>query len=383
MGRTANLEPRKDTSKGLWYLCIPKRISNTGKWRREYFPTKKEAETRSSSLKKIDKHYRNLANKITPELMQDAVELNDLAQIYGFSNLREAFMAWANDHERKNAAITFGDLIEVHETDFSGNWSDGYLRSRWKPFCKKVEDLKPTSIALMNSDFWRDWLAAWRKKTKPAPATYNQTASLLKSLFSHEKARGAHEYNPIDTIPRLKDVRSEVCVSPTNEVQALLNWCWANDQELIPYFALGYFAGLRPQSELLTMTFERINLDDNIIDCVTTKTHRNPRRQIPIETNAYQWLQGFKGQKGSIIPTNFQKRHNTAKEKAKVTWGHDIMRHSYGSYYEAVNRRKAGCRESLSYNMGHSSFKTYEQNYRNGKITPTQAESYWAIKPPS
>lgn len=383
MGRTANLEPSKDKSKGLWYLCIPKRISNTGKWRREYFPTKKEAETRSSTLKKIDKHYRNLANKITPELMQDAVELNDLAQIYGFGNLREAFMTWASNHERQNSSVTFGELIQVHEADFSGNWSHGYLTARWKPFCNKVEDLKPTSIALMNSDFWRDWLAGWKKKTKPAPTTYNQTVGLIKTLFSHEKARGAHEYNPIDTIPRLKNVRGEVCVSPTTEVKALLDWCWKNDRELIPYFVLGYFAGLRPQSEILTMTFERINLDDNIIDCVTTKTHRNPRRQIPIETNAYQWLKEFKGQKGSILPKNFRKRHNTAKEKAEMTWGHDIMRHSYGSYYEAINRRKAGCRESLSYNMGHSSFKTYEQNYRNGKITPKQAKSYWAIKPPS
>ena len=58
------------------------------------------------------------------------------------------------------------------------------------------------------------------------------------------------------------------------------------------------------------------------------------------------------------------------------------MRHSYGSYYEAKNRRNAGCRESLSYNMGHSSFKTYEQNYRNGKITPKLAEEFWAILPP-
>jgi len=382
MGRTADLEPRKDASKNLWYLCIPKRISDTGKWRREYFQTKKEAESRSSTLRKTDKHYRSLSGKISPSLMQDAVELNELAQIYGFSGLREAFMAWSENYERQNTTLNFGELIQVHETDFSENWSRGYLTARWKPFCNKVDDLTSTSIALMDSDYWRDWLKNWRQKTKPAPATYNQTVGMLKTVFSHEKARGVHEYNPLDVIPRLKDVRNEVCVSTPEDVKNLLLWCWEHDRELIPYFVLGYFGGLRPQAEIATMKFEQINLKDRIIDCITTKTHRNPRRQIPIENNAYEWLKPFANSKGSVLPKNFTKRHNKAKKESEVQWGHDIMRHSYGSYYEAMNRGNSGCRESLTYNMGHTSFKTYEQKYRNGKIAPKEAKAFWSIVPP-
>jgi len=381
MGRTATLLPVYQKSKKLWLLSVPPRLSKTGKRAQEYFQTKKEAETRSNSLKKLEKRNRSLAVKASAQLIQDAVELNELSQIYGFAGLREAFMTWAEQHVRKNSAVSFGELLQAHEGDHAENWSQAYFSTRWKTFCKKVDKIKGEPISLMDTDYWRAWLAAWRKKAKPAPASYNQIVSLLRTVFGHEKARGAHDHNPIDAIPRLKDVRSEVCVSPPKEVETLLSWCWENDRELVPYFVLGYFGGLRPQSEIQSMTFEQINLEERLIDCVTTKTHRNPRRQIPIEDNALQWLLPFEGSKGSVIPENFTKRYLKARGEAAVTWGHDIMRHSYGSYFEAKNRSSEGCREKLSYNMGHSSFKTYEQKYRNGKITPKQAEEYWAIVP--
>lgn len=379
MGRTATLIPTYQKSKKLWLISLPPRLSATGKRAQEYFQTKKEAEQRSSALKKMEKRNQRLAVKASAELVEDAVELNELAQFHGFSGLREAFMTWADQYQRQSTSLTFGELVQVHEDDFSENWAPTYLAARWKPFRNKVREIEPESIAVMDTDYWREWLAGWRKKEKPAPASYNQFVSLMKTVFGHEKARGVHDFNPLDAIPRLKDVRGEVCVSTVKDVTSLLDWCWENDRELIPYFALGFFAGMRPQSEILQTTFEQINFKERIIDCVTTKTSRNPRRQIPIEENLFQWLIEFQRETSSIIPANFVKRHNIAKKESEITWGHDIMRHSYGSYYEALNRGKPGCRENLTYNMGHTSFKTYEQKYRNGKVTPKEAEAYWSI----
>ena len=381
MGRTATLNPAYQKSKKRWLLSVPPRLSRTGKRSQEYFLTKKEAESRANSLKRLEKENGSLAGKASMKLIQEAVELDELAKIHGYSGLREAFLAWAEQHERKNGAMSFADLMAAYEVDKSPNWSQAYFVTRWKTFCKKVENIGDTSIALMDTDFWRDWMASYAKKDKPAPGTYNQILSLARSVLGHEKAKIIHPLNPLDAIPKLRNVRGEVCVSTPQEVNTLLQWCWENDRELVPYFVLGYFAGMRPQAEILKTKFKQINLDEKLIDCVTTKTHRNPRRQIPIEDNAFEWLVHFKNSKGLVIPKNFTKRHNIAKKAAALPWGHDIMRHSYGSYFEALNRGNTGCREKLSYNMGHSSFKTYEQNYRNGKITPKLADEYWAIVP--
>lgn len=383
MGRRATFAPIKDQKKSLWYVSIPGRLSPTGKRAREYFKAKKDAEKRSSSLVKMEKHFADVAKHVSPDLIRDAVELNDLSQLYGFSGLREAFSTLTKDFERRNMAVSLGELFEGHENDSKKNWSSEYLKSRWKPFCKKFAEISDQSIAVLDSDFWRKWFDGWHKKVSPAPATYNQILSLMRTVFGHEKAREVHKKNPLEHLSNFKDVRSEICISPTEEVKGLLEWCHENDSELIPYFAIGFFAGMRPQAELQPMQFEQINFEEGILDCVTTKTHRKPRRQIPMEPNLKRWLKPFQGSRGSILPKNFTKRHNKAKKESGIIWGHDIMRHSYGSYFEAFHRSESGCRERIVYNMGHTSFKTYEQKYRNGKVTPKQAKDFWSIKPPA
>lgn len=143
---------------------------------------------------------------------------------------------------------------------------------------------------------------------------------------------------------------------------------------------MGFFAGLRPIAEIQPLSFEQIDFEAKVIKVVTTKTARNPRRQVPLEENAFEWLKGFRESRGPICPSNLAKRVGRAKKSAGIEWGHDIMRHSYGSYWEAAQRDQSGCREQLSYNMGHSSFKTYEQNYRNDR-SKADASAYWAISP--
>jgi len=55
----------------------------------------------------------------------------------------------------------------------------------------------------------------------------------------------------------------------------------------------------------------------------------------------------------------------------------DIMRYSDGSYLDA----KYQDRNMVKENMGHSDFKTYEQDYRKA-LTLKQGEEFWSIFPP-
>lgn len=382
MGRHATLEPTFLRSKAAWYLSVPPLLSQTGKRAQEYFRTKAEAELRAKELKRIKREKDGYAAKANSQLIRDAVECDELAQIYGFSGLREAFMTWSNQFDKQSKAIMFEQLLDAYEGDHSQNWSTTYVSARWKPFRKKMEPLLSEVVTLMDTDFWRQWLGEWREQNDPAPTTYNQILGLLRGLFRHETARAIFAQNPIEPVPALKNIRTEVCVATPPEVQSLLGWAWQNDQDVVPYFAIGFFAGLRPLSELKPLRFSQISISDRLISVVTTKTQRNPRRQVPIEDNLQCWLAPFNNRDGMVCPSNLTKRVNRAKKASGIAWGHDIMRHSYGSYWEAAHRTDAGCRESLSYNMGHSSFKTYEQNYRNDR-TSGEADAYWEIVPPT
>ncbi|MCW1914988.1 site-specific integrase [Luteolibacter sp. GHJ8] len=145
---------------------------------------------------------------------------------------------------------------------------------------------------------------------------------------------------------------------------------------MVPYFAICYFAGLRPDSEARALRFEHIDWKEGHIKVDVTKTNDGPNRYVEIEKPLRAWLRSWMRRKGPIVPDNFAKRRrrliygyyttpgatlaDEAKWKQLVPWGHDITRHSYDSYWEAANRGKAGSRERIMSNMGHRDFKTQE-----------------------
>jgi len=48
-----------------------------------------------------------MAQKAPPSLLEDAVELDGLAKIMGFSGLREAFLSFSAEFEKRNRSISF------------------------------------------------------------------------------------------------------------------------------------------------------------------------------------------------------------------------------------------------------------------------------------
>lgn len=395
MARVARLEPRFSRREKRWRLNVPPELSPTGKRRREFFETEELAKRRAAQLTAVrESKSASVARWAQPELIAAAVECEARAVELGFSSLSEAFTTMSEEWSYRHATPRLGDLLRAHEADHGGNWSDKYRSDRWKPFRKILVAIEDEKIGRLDSDFWRRFLAKWREKKSPAPATYNQALSMLRTIFRHEIARRHTSFNPLDPIPSIVHKREEVAVSDPGHVRALLEWCHENDAELVPYFVLGYFAGLRPQAELAGLRFEHIDHNARLIDVRSTKTRR--RRHVPLEGNAAAWLRPWARRKGPVCPKNLRRRIDAAREgAAKVLygpdddmnptkpfpWGHDIMRHSYGSFWEAAHRKEAGCRDILVYNMGHTTFRTFDQHYRNDR-TSDSAEKFWSIVPP-
>jgi integrase len=388
MGRVVKFVPKRLKS-GKWQLNLPPLMSDTGKRKRVVFDTKEKALERADFMK--DWHgskLRGLARHASPEFILEALDCYEAAGAMGFDSLKAAFAAMSRDYEKRHSSGTFRELVTAFEADHKANWSKNYVAKRWGPFLSRLGELDDVPIGLQDTDYWRKWFTEWRKASSPSVATYNQTLGMIRALFGHEKARKSHAFNPLAPIPGAKETHAKtISISTPAEVNAILLWCQENDAALIPYFVLGYFAGMRPEAEIQHATFERINFATKTIDCRTTKTRKASRRHIPLEDAAAAWLAPFARRKGSIMVTNFRKRFDAARVGAAAAlklpefpWGHDCMRHSYGSYWEASHRNEPGCREKLSYNMGHTSFKTFDQYYRNDR-TEAEAKAYWSIMP--
>lgn len=147
----------KRKTKRPWYLGIPKRLSPSGAYRREYFPSQKEAEERARQLMGLDKQSHQAVVRAGPKLIEAAVNYDDLFRdIYGFEGglvqACEAFMAHLDSQQ---GSVTLGKLLDAYELEGFKDWAKG-TRDAWKALRKHVAELEERPANTLDTSFWRE-----------------------------------------------------------------------------------------------------------------------------------------------------------------------------------------------------------------------------------
>ena len=396
MARHASLAPRKDPAKNLWVISLPKSLSSTGKRQREYFRSKVEAEKRSEQLHRLQDHSARVVRQAGPELIKAAVNYNELFQsLYGFDGgLAEACEAFMKRLDTETSTPRFSQLLDAYERDNAINWKPAYA-TKWRWFRKHADQAGDSLILELDSHFWVNWLGQRTQREGWSDGTFNEVASMLSSVWKHAVAQDVVERNPVEGVKRRKIRRQAKPVYTVEQVRGLMNTAWEHDCDMVPYFAIAVFAGLRPDSEIPNLTWENVDFDEGWIRVAAHFENKTEtKRFVPIEDNLRRWLTPWTNARGRVTPTNFVRRRQwitrgryqalvgvSEKEWTElVPYGEhvrDITRHTYGSYLEAKYRDRNIVKE----NMGHTDFRTYEQHYRNAR-PPKEAELFWALVPP-
>ncbi len=390
MGRFADFKPRKDHSADRWCVSVPARLAPTGKRMRKYFRSKHEAEDYSGDLIKLERANAKLIQKIDPSLIETAVKFDDLFKIYGFKGLADACDNLVARLDRESHSMTLGGLLESYEEINRVNWGERYFQV-WKTVCSLLKELASNPVSTLDKPFWKSWMESKQKERGWSERSYNDFLSRLSSIWKYAVDNDFVERNPMEGIPRRKLKTTAVSILSIAQVTKILETASQHDPEMVPYFAIGIFAGLRPNSELEKLLWEDVNFEEKWIR-VMFGNKTDTKRFVPIEANLMKWLEPWKGRTGSIAPINHVKRRRyivrgkyqspqDSKEEQWtpiVSWSQrDIMRHSYGSYLDGQYRDRNLVKE----NMGHTNFRTYDQHYRRA-ITPKEAETFWRICPP-
>lgn len=397
MGRHAELEAKKDPSKGKWVISIPPKLSPTGRRKREYFSRKSDADDRAGEIRRLQERSADLVKKAGSELIKDAVNFDEIFRdIYGFEGgLKEACEEWMKRLDKEQQAASLKNLWDAYVRDHQGNWGKS-SKTRWKTIESFLKPLMDKPVFMLEAAFWIDWLGEMAKERDWSDQTVNDVTGSLSSIWKHGVRQRLVASNPIDGIKRRRIARSHKAVYEVDEVSRLMACAWEHDRDLVPYFAIAVFAGLRPESEISRLRWEDINFEEKWIRVGTNFDNKTgTRRYVPIEENLLEWLKPWRNERGSVVPSNLRNRKrwllrgkyqapkDTPPEKWKslVPCGQetrDISRHTYGSYLDA----KVCDRNVVKENMGHTNFTTYEQHYRNAR-SPQEAERFWNIRPPS
>ncbi len=378
MGRKGTLAISKDVQSRKWLVNICASLSKTGKRSRKKFNTKAEAENYRETLKEVITSHK--LNQFDANLLHTSQYYNEAFQLYGFSNLAEACDAWIKELEIRNTSHTLLDLITYYKTSRGSQWSAGSIQTfQW---CKKqLNPFHNKLFSQLDANHWQTWLPHWKQKGKYSARSFNHLRTFLVSLYSQPLASESCPINPIKAIPAMKPKKKEVSIIHNKEVKAILGTAWKQDRELVPWFAIALFAGLRPESELGRLRWEDINFEEKWIR-VGFGNKTDTKRFVDLEDNLIQWLKPLAKPEGKIAVINHRKRKDSISKKI-LTWSRDITRHTYGSNLEAHMRAKGNdAKQKILDNMGHTMLSTYEQHYRNAR-TAKQATEFWSIVPPA
>jgi integrase len=191
--------------------------------------------------------------------------------------------------------------------------------------------------------------------------------------FNFALARGYCIDNPAFQSAKAKEIASAVGILTVEETARLLETA---QPELVPYIAIGAFAGLR-RAELERLDWQEVDLQSGLIEVTASKAKSARRRFVRIQPNLLRWLRPHSQLSGNVTPPGYRELLDIAREAAGITeWPQNALRHSFASYHLARFNDAA----LLALELGHTNSNLVFQHYRQ-VVKPRQAERYWKLAP--
>jgi integrase len=207
----------------------------------------------------------------------------------------------------------------------------------------------------------------------------------LHRLFSFAFKRGYCAANPAAVLEKPALDEKEPEIHRPDEVRAILAQAQETAPRMIPYLAIGYFAGLRTENELARLDWREIDLVENIIKVSPATAKKRRSRYVTISANLAAWLLPHRETDGRIFYSRRAFRNIIAKlnearaqaRKPEIQWPRNAMRHSFASYHLAAHNDAALTSAQLGHADGND---VLFQHYRK-LVKAKEAAEFWNIKP--
>jgi integrase len=185
-------------------------------------------------------------------------------------------------------------------------------------------------------------LTGFCERGHPSLKTYNNRRGILSTFFKFAFQKDWIVRNPVERIPyhRIAHRRGSARTLSVMQAQELMAFVENYEGgQLVPFFALCLFAGIRPcvrNGEILKLRREDINLDTGVIHVEPEVSKVRMKRNVTIQPNLAAWLHAYPLDRFPIVPPNLQ--HTRAVVAKKFDLSQDVMRHTFVSMFVAKFR---------------------------------------------
>jgi integrase len=361
-----------DARSKRWGLSIRKNFNNS----KDALGYARELETQISkngkSVTEQARYQSSHVDKMIERLRERGKTLDDCVNFY-FLHLEQ--------ETRRQIVPRIGDLCDT--------WYQNKRDCNLRPLKKKtLNELK--SYHKFIKDHWgrlkpfevnRKLLEGVYAKLPNSNITRRQKNRYVRQFFNWCKEEGYCSGNPTDGI-KITVTRSEVTILTPRQVIELLRLVETKFPEMVGFYVLCVFAGLRP-SESQRVRWEDINFEGKEI-YVKPEGKTGARRFIlenkkTQDTDAlWVWLNHFKSIRGDQ-PFNPTQNHEGTQKKIRSSagfqWSQDVLRHSFGTYYYNLIHDLG----KVVHDMGNSEAICKRHYLR--EVANSATKEFWAIRP--
>jgi integrase len=316
----------------------------------------------------------NQAFALREEEKQDA--LRALEILGSEVHLTEAAKFWRQHHPVGKEPVRFDELVRLHLEDAKHRQlretSIQEISVTGKRFTK---DLGSVMLNDLTRERIEQWLAS---KKKWSAANYNKHLRYLKCTLNFAVKKKLLALNPADGISTIKREKQIPTILPPETITQLLHTAEQMHPNIVPYLAIGFFAGLRP-NELSLLTWDRIDRKGGLIHVLPEVSKTRRSRFVDISENLDAWLEKYWGLDGDPISPTYMTFRRCRVEVGTACglskWPPDVMRHCFATYYLATHTIDETCKQ-----LGHASTAMLYDHYR-GLARAQDEEKFWNVCP--
>jgi integrase len=245
----------------------------------------------------------------------------------------------AKDYKRRHSGIQSKLVSEVVEeflaTREKQNRSARHLESL-SSHCTRFAGSFKENISTVNASV----VDLWLDKLDVSPRTRDNVLGSLSNLFEFAKSKHylPKDHDELSRVTRLHNGEdTPVEIYTPDEMTALLK---AVDAALVPFVAIGGFAGLR-SSEIERLDWKDVKFDSNciVVQKGKVKKRGKSRRVAPLLPNLKIILEKHRKASGPVWPHSHAYLHEAmrnAATRAEITLKDNALRHSFVSYRVAA-----------------------------------------------
>jgi len=300
--------------------------------------------------------------------LADAFELTVADLPLGEATLQNAVDFYIERAMPEGGVVTFAQLADDYiASKLQNNRRPATINDVRSRMTRVATALGQEPVHLITTLQLEDWL----NSHKYSGVTRKNYRTHLVMLFNYAIHRQFRKDNPAISlgVPSVDEKLPEIL--SVAECKALMAATAQHEPKMVPYFAIALFAGLRP-TEAIGLDWRNVDLDARQIKVIPETAKKRRLRFVEISDNLAKWLRPHQQAAGQIY---FLRKHfERARKKAKVTWAHDVLRHSYASYHLAMHENQ----DKTSLQLGHRNTDILFNHYRN-LVTRKEATAFWSI----